>query len=37
VNAAGGIGTHVPADEDEHVTRGDESEDPGGSSDPRGY
>ena len=37
VNAAGGIGTHVPADEDEHVTRGDEEPDTEGSSDPRGY
>ena len=35
VNAAGGIGTHVPADEDEHMDAGvDESKD---SSDPRGY
>lgn len=35
VNAAGGIGTHVPADEDEHMEPGvDESKD---SSDPRGY
>ena len=35
MNAAGGIGTHVPADEDEHMDAGvDESKD---SSDPRGY
>lgn len=35
LNAAGGIGTHVPTDEDEHMDGGvDESKD---SSDPRGY
>ena len=35
VNAAGGIGTHVPTDEDEHMDGGvDESKD---STDPRGY
>lgn len=37
LNAAGGIGTHVPADEDEHVTTGDGEADTEGSSDPRGY
>jgi hypothetical protein len=35
MNSAGGIGTHVPTDEDEHMDAGvDESKD---SSDPRGY
>ena len=35
LNAAGGIGTHVPTDEDEHMDGGvHESKD---SSDPRGY
>lgn len=35
LNAAGGIGTHVPTDEDEHMDGGvDESKD---STDPRGY
>ena len=34
MNAAGGIGTHVPTDEDEHM---DGDIDDEGSSDPRGY
>lgn len=34
-NTAGGIGTHVPADEDEHMDVG-EGEDEG-TTDPRGY
>ncbi len=35
LNAAGGIGTHVPTDEDEHMDGGvHESKD---STDPRGY
>ncbi|HJP71176.1 MAG TPA: hypothetical protein VJ975_05610 [Candidatus Limnocylindria bacterium] len=35
INAAGGIGTDVPTDEDEHMDAGvDESKD---STDPRGY
>ena len=34
MNAAGGIGTHVPTDEDEHM---DADADTKGSTDPRGY
>jgi hypothetical protein len=39
MNAAGGIGTHVMTDADEHVSDTSEGEanDPGGSTDPRGY
>ncbi len=33
MNAAGGIGTHVPADEDEHMDADADT----GSTDPRGY
>lgn len=33
-NTAGGIGTHVPTDEDEHMQVGEEGD---SSTDPRGY
>jgi hypothetical protein len=36
-NSAGGIATHVPVDEDEHVTRGDGDDEADGPTDPRGY
>jgi hypothetical protein len=35
--SAGGIGTHVPTDEDEHVTRPGDRQESEDATDPRGY